>query len=167
MYCFHPKVKLRTAGQYLLVSRISETPSPLTVFICPTGQLPASDPRMMRQHKPTSTFLPYCSFFFLPYSFNFDVVFLRRPPPILLVSTIHSMFCWFLQRDMKEESYLQINFLSFTSQLLKNLSAMVFVAPFGAAWVCFSVVLLSSKKKKSCSLENPECPSLKENIHKS
>lgn len=67
MYCFDHKVKLRTAGQYLLVSRISETPSPLTLFICPIGQLPATDQRMMRQHKPTPAFLPHCSFFFLPY----------------------------------------------------------------------------------------------------
>lgn len=111
MHCFRPKVKLKTAGEYLLVSRISQTPSPPTSFMCPIGQLPATDQRTMRQHKQTLTFLLHCSFFFLPYSFNFNLLS-QKANPLLLVSIVHSMFCG-SSRKIGDENLL-INYFSFS-----------------------------------------------------
>lgn len=126
--------------------------------MCPIGQLPATAQRMMTQHKQTLTFLPHCSFFFLPYSFNFNLLS-QTATPLLLVSIVHSVFCWFLKKDWRGESTYKLFFLSFTSQLLQNSRTVVFAAPIPAAWFYFSVVLLSSKT--SCGSENQEFPPLK------
>lgn len=117
--------------------------------MCLTGQLPAAAgmmSRMMRQHKPTLTFLPHCSFFFLPYSFNFNLLS-QKATPLLLVSIVHRMFCHFLKKDRRGESPYHFFFFlkSFTSQLLQNPSTMAFAAPIPAAQAYFSAVLLSSK----------------------
>ena len=75
-----PLQKLNSEDSWIassLSSRTSETPWSMTLFICPTGHFPTTTQGMMRQYRKLKHYLLHCSFFFILYSFNFNL-FLQK-----------------------------------------------------------------------------------------